>query len=39
MEAGPALPLTAEGDEAGVGLDWQVRPEERGETLPALIQT
>jgi hypothetical protein len=32
---GPALTLTAEGDEAVVGLDWQVRPKGRGETRQA----
>ena len=35
MEAGPALTLTAEGDEAVMGRDWQVRPKERGETRHA----
>src|ERR1035437_2566239 len=32
---GPALTLTAEGDEAVMGWDWQVRPKERGETRQA----
>jgi hypothetical protein len=29
---GPALTLTAEGDEAVMGWDWQVRQKERSET-------
>jgi len=32
---GPALTLTAEWDEAVVGLDWPVRLKERGETRQA----
>jgi hypothetical protein len=32
---GPATTLTAEGGEAVMGWDWQVRPKERGETRQA----